>query len=98
MSRFKVEYKSGATEEYEQSDSRTLAQFINAKFGSVDPDKHGIKVALIGLPSEEPESNAEVAEINLGTIQLSVDESNTVAEALDSLPTLVAAIKKQSKK
>jgi len=73
MTKFKITYKSGVVEEFEQSDCSTIEQLVNVKFGSADYKSNGVEVELINetkLPveadseqEEESESDEEVKEI-----------------------------------
>lgn len=47
MAKFKVQYANGDAQEVEQSDCRTVEQFMNCRFGSTDTS--GVKVELIGV-------------------------------------------------
>lgn len=44
MAKFKVEYANGDVEEVEQTECKTVEQFVNVKFGSAPP----AKVTLVG--------------------------------------------------
>jgi hypothetical protein len=59
--KFKVTYPSGVVEECEHSDdNQTIAGFINAKFGSVDPAEHGVTVEEISESPTVTEATPEV--------------------------------------
>jgi hypothetical protein len=55
MSRFRVTYPSGETEEVEQSDCDTIEQYANTKFGYVDYASHGVTVELVAEADEASE-------------------------------------------
>jgi len=62
MAKFKITYKSGVVEEFEQSDCSTIEQLVNVKFGSADYKSNGVEVELINETQLPVESDAEKEE------------------------------------
>lgn len=62
MAKFKITYKSGAVEEFEQSDCSTIEQLINVKFGSADYKSNGVEVELINDAKSPVEVDVEQEE------------------------------------
>lgn len=63
MSKFRVTYPSGAVEEVEQSDCKTVEQFANAKFGYANYVDFGVKVELVkgfGEVNEQEQSHDQL--------------------------------------
>ena len=54
MAKFKIEWSKDRVEEVEQSDCKTVEQFINCRFGSCDIS--GVKVELVSSTDEPKKS------------------------------------------
>jgi hypothetical protein len=60
MTKFRVMYPSGATEEYEQSDCSTVAEFANTKFGTDAYAEWGVEVVIVDGEAKSAAAPAEV--------------------------------------